>query len=313
MASALSDRSDQAGQVGQADRHFSVQRFLDHPRGGPTVLRMVLGSHLRRLREGAGISREAAGEAIRASHAKISRLELGRVGFKDRDVADLLTLYGVLEEEPRAGYLALARQASTPGWWQQYGDVLPSWFETLVGLEEAAAVIRTYEVQFVPGLLQTPEYARAVSLLGHPRASPRDLQRRVDLRMKRQEFLTRPDAPKLWAVVDEAALRRPLGGVEVMRGQLRRLLELAEQPNLTVQVAPFSIGGIAAAGGPVTILRFLEPDLPDIVYLEQLTSALYVDKRDEVEHYMMVMDRLCATAEPPARTPEFLHRLLEQL
>jgi transcriptional regulator with XRE-family HTH domain len=288
----------------------SIRRYLEHPRGGPTVLRIVLGTQLRKLREARGISREAAGDAIRGSHAKISRLELGRVGYKERDVADLLTLYGVLDEEERAGYLTLARHASTPGWWHQYGDVLPTWFETHIGLEEAASLIRTYEVQFVPGLLQTENYARAVTKLGHPDASAREVERRVDLRMARQRMLTGPGAPRLWAVVDEAALRRPLGGQDAMREQLEHLVEVAEQPNVTLQVAPFSAGGIAAAGGPITILRFQEPDLPDIVYLEQLTSALYLDKPEDIDRYLTVMDRLCAEADEPKSTVSFLKGLL---
>jgi transcriptional regulator with XRE-family HTH domain len=273
------------------------------------VLRIVLGTHLRRLREACGVTREQAGDAIRGSHAKISRLELGRVGAKERDIADLLTLYQVTDEALREQFLALARQSNTPGWWQKYSDVLPSWFETLIGLEEAAAVIRTYEVQFVPGLLQTPEYARACVRLGNPRATDRQVERRVELRMERQKLLHKPHAPKLWAVIDEAALRRPLGGTEVMRAQIRHLREMAELPNVTLQIAPFRIGGLSAAGGPVTILRFTEPDLPDIVYLEQLNSALYLDKREEVEDYLAVMDSLCATAEPHGKTPDILDHL----
>ncbi|MGY4987140.1 helix-turn-helix domain-containing protein [Streptomyces nigrescens] len=290
----------------------SLRRYLDHPRGGPTVLRIVLGTQLRRLREGAGITREAAGDAIRGSHAKISRLELGRVSCKERDVADLLTLYNVTDEAVRADFLKLARRTSSPGWWHQYGDVLPGWFETHIGLEEAASVIRTYEVQFVPGLLQTPDYARAVAQLGHPRSSPEEIERRVQLRVQRQELLTIPDAPRVWAVIDEASLRRPLGGPEVMADQLRHLLKVTKLPNVTLQIAPFSLGGLAAAGGPITILRFLEPDLPDIVYLEQLTSALYLDKRDDVDHYLAVMDRLSAQSESPRESVAILERLLKQ-
>ncbi|PWI41691.1 helix-turn-helix transcriptional regulator [Streptomyces sp. ICBB 8177] len=289
-----------------------IRRYLEHPRGGPTVLRIVLGTQLRKLRMRNGITREQAGEAIRGSHAKISRLELGRVGCKERDVSDLLTLYEVHDADERAQYLELARQAGMPGWWQQYGDVLEQWFETLIGLEEAASLIRTYEVQFVPGLLQTEDYARAVTRLGYRHASQREIERRVELRMKRQQLLQAPDAPRLWAVVDEAALRRPLGGREVMRGQLEHLLRITELPNVTVQVAPFDIGGLAAAGGPITILRFQEPDLPDVVYLEQLTSALYLDKLDDVDNYMSVMDRLSAEAEQPKDTAEFLKRLLAE-
>ncbi|MBY8885574.1 helix-turn-helix domain-containing protein [Streptomyces sp. PTM05] len=289
-----------------------IRRYLEHPRGGPTVLRIVLGTQLRKLRIQKGITREQAGEAIRGSHAKISRLELGRVGCKERDIADLLTLYGVHDADERGQYLELARQAGMPGWWQQYGDVLEQWFDTLIGLEEAASLIRTYEVQFVPGLLQTEDYARAVTRLGYRHASQREIERRVELRMKRQQLLKASDAPRLWAVVDEAALRRPLGGREVMRGQLEHLLRITELPNVTVQVAPFDIGGLAAAGGPITILRFQEPDLPDVVYLEQLTSALYLEKLDDVDNYMSVMDRLSAEAEQPKDTAEFLRRLLAE-
>ena len=274
---------------------------------GPTALRIGLGSELRRRRERAGISREAAGEALRASPAKISRLELGRVGFKERDVLDLLTLYGVTDGTERAEFLALARRANAPGWWHRYSDLLPSWFETYLGLEQASTMIRTYELQFVPGLLQTREYARAVTLLGHEDTS--DVERRVDLRMRRQEVLTSPGAPTLWAVIDEAALRRSLNGPELLRAQLDHLLAMNELPNVSVQIAPLSFGGHAAAGGPFSILRFAEPDLPDIVYLEQLTSALYLDKRSDVEHYALVMDRLCAHIEPPDRTAAIIDEI----
>ena len=285
----------------------------DHPRGGPTILRIILGTQLRRLRESLGVTREAAGDAIRGSHAKISRLELGRVGCKERDIEDLLTFYGVHEPEEREHYLGLARHAGTPGWWQKYSDVMSPWFDRLIGLEEAASVIRMYEVQFVPGLLQTPDYARAVVRLGHPHADEKEIERRVELRTRRQAILETGDGPRLWTVVDEAALRRPHGGPEVMRQQIRHLLEVTTQSNVIVQIAPFDLGGLAAAGGPVTILRFTEPDLPDVVYLEQLTSSLYLDKREEVESYMAVMDRLCATANRPEDTPRILEGLLAEL
>ena len=297
----------------ERDLTAAAGRLSDHPRGGPTILRIILGTQLRRLRESLSISREAAGDAIRGSHAKISRLELGRVGCKQRDVEDLLTFYGVRDAATREQYLALARQAGAPGWWQKYSDVMSPWFDRLIGLEEAASVIRMYEVQFVPGLLQTPEYAHAVIRLGHPRADEREIERRVELRTQRQSILERGRGPKLWTVVDEAALRRPPGDPRVLRDQIRHLLEITTQTDVTVQIAPFRLGGLAAAGGPVTILRFTEPDLPDIVYLEQLTSSLYLDKREEVESYMAVMDRLCATAERPDRTAQFLERLLSEL
>ncbi|MEU8184341.1 helix-turn-helix transcriptional regulator [Micromonospora sp. NPDC049044] len=283
------------------------------PTTGPTVLRMLLGAQLRRLRESSGVTREGAGWEIRSSESKISRMELGRVGFKERDVADLLTLYGVTAEHERDALLKLARDANSPGWWHRYGDVLPSWFQSYLGLEAAAALIRSYEVQFVPGLLQTREYARAVVLLGHGTAGPGEIDRRVALRMQRQQLLYRESPPQLWAVVDEAALRRPIGGPDVMRGQLTALIEATKSPTIRLQVIPFAAGGHAAAGGAFTILRFGDQELPDIVYIEQLTSAIYLDKRDDLDYYAVAMERLCVEAEPPERTAEILGRLLDDL
>src|SRR3954471_2218719 len=291
----------------------AVSDMFGHHRGGPTVLRIVLGSQLRRLRDQRQITCEEAGEAIRASHSKISRMELGRVRFRRRDVADLLTLYGVHGEDEREAMLALADQANEPGWWHSYSDILPSWFEVYIGLEEAASRIRAYEVQFVPGLLQTEDYARAVTLLGHPDAPGHEVERRVGLRMRRQSLLSAEEAPHLWAVVDEAVLRRPLGGTQVMRKQLKHLLDITDSPNITLQVVPFELGGHAAAGGPFSILRFAERDLPDVVYLEQLTSALYLDKREDVDHYLAAMERLCIEAQPPAETADIIGRVLRDL
>ncbi len=278
---------------------------------GPTALRIVLGNQLRQLREASGITAGAAGHAIRASHAKISRMELGRVGFKERDVADLLTLYGITDEQERSAFLALARRANVPGWWHHYSDILPSWFEMYLGLEQASSVIRTYEPQLVPGLLQTEESARAVILLGNPDMCTADIDRRVALRMKRQKVLSQTDAPNLWGVIDEAALWR-LDGRAAMRGQIQHLIDMAEYPNITLQVMPFYSGAHAAVGGPFTILRFSEPDLPDLVYLEQLTSALYLDKAEDVQHYLVVMDRLCIQAKSPSETIRFLSSTLKE-
>jgi transcriptional regulator with XRE-family HTH domain len=245
----------------------------------PTVLRIVIGTQLRRLREANAITRETAGDAIRASHAKISRLELGRVGFKERDITDLLDLYGVKDGAERAAFLRLVRQANTPGWWHQYSDVLPGWFEMYVRLEQAASTIRSYQVQFVPGLFQTGEYARAVITADTRTESADDVERRVNLRMTRQKLLREPHAPTFWAVLDEAALRRPFGGTRVMRAQLEHLITLTELPNVTLQVLRFADASSAAVTGPFTVLRFAEPDLPDVVYIEQLTSAVYLENR----------------------------------
>ena len=279
---------------------------------GPTVLRLILGSQLRRFREEAGVPPEQAGYEIRASRSKISRMEHGRVGFKSRDVADLLTLYGVSDEQVRARLLSFAQQASAPGWWAKYDDVLPGWFEEYVGLEGAASVIRTFELQFVNGLFQTEGYARAVTLLGNRTAPAEEIDRRVSVRLNRQSVLTSPDPPQVWSVMDEAVLRRPVGGRGVMRAQLAHLVEVASLPQVTVQVVPFAGGGHAAAGGSFSVLRFAEPEVPDIVYIEQLTSALYLDSLEEVDHYLEVMDNLSTQALTPARSAQFLADLTKQ-
>ncbi|MFI7698833.1 helix-turn-helix domain-containing protein [Nonomuraea sp. NPDC049480] len=283
-------------------------KLFSHAPGSPTVLRILLGTQLRRLRTDKGISREDAGYSIRASHAKISRLELGQVSFKQRDVADLLTLYGVTDPAERQPLLDLARQANAPGWWHKYGDVLPHWFEVYIGLEGAASSIRTYENQFVPGLLQTPAYARAVIELAHEKATRAEMDRRVSLRTTRQKRLE--SGLTVWAVIDEAVVRRTLGSPETMREQITHLLDVTAERNVTVQVMPFDRGGHAAAGGPFSILRFPERELPDVVYMEQLTSALYLDKPVDSDHYMEVMDRLSIQAETPKETRRFLEQLI---
>jgi hypothetical protein len=276
------------------------------------VQRLVLGGHLRRLREEAGMTTERAALSIRGSHSKISRMEHGRVGFKERDIADLLTLYGVGSGDEREALLSLARGANTPGWWQGYSDILPHWVEPYFGLEAAAAFIREYELQFVPGLLQIEDYARAVIRLGN-RPSEDEVVRRAQARMSRQEILDRENPPKVWAVLDEGALRRVIGGPEVMKQQLSHLIEMCDHPAVTLQILPFSAGAHRAMGGPFTILRYTEPDLRDVVFIEQLTSALYLDKQTEVDAYLQVIEEVCLQAEPSAKTPGILQGVLDAL
>jgi transcriptional regulator with XRE-family HTH domain len=281
--------------------------------GGPTVQRMLVGARLRRLRTDVGLTREEAAESIRASEWKIHRLENGQVGFKERDMVDLLRLYEVTDPGEVAEFLALAREANTPGWWQHYGDVLPQWFRTYVDLESAASLIRTYEGQFVPGLLQTDGYMRAVVRGAHLEDSGEEVGRRVRLRMARQTLLTHEQPPRLWAVVDEAALRRPVGGRDVMRGQLERLVEATKLPNVTLQVLPFDSGAHPAMVGSFSVLRFPDQELPDVVYLEHLTSALYLNKPDEVDQYLHVMETICVRAAAPDQTVDLLERILDEL
>jgi transcriptional regulator with XRE-family HTH domain len=279
---------------------------------GPSVQRLVLGGHLRRLRETAGLTADQAADEIRASHSKISRIEHGRVSFKERDIGDLLKLYGVTDPAERDALMMLAREANAPGWWQSYSDILPNWLEPYFGLEAAASFIRTYELQFMPGLLQTEDYARCVIRLGNV-LSEEEVARRTEVRVSRKKVLEREDPPRKWAVIDEAALRRPIGGRAVMREQIRYLISMCEHPAVTLQVLPFSAGGHPALGGPFTILRFAEPDLRDVVYIEQLTSALYLDRPAEVDSYLEVMEQLCLQAEQVARTPNILSRILRDL
>lgn len=278
---------------------------------GTTVRRIMLGSQLRSLREAAGISREDAGYTIRGSGSKISRMELGRFSFKERDVLDLLTLYGVTDEQEREAVLALAREANAPGWWHRYSDVLPSWFQVYIGLEGEARLIRSYDIQFVPGLLQTADYTRAVVRRAHPAMPDEELERRVRLRMTRQRALTRPDPIRLWAVIDEGVLRRPLGGRETMRAQLEHLVSCCKQPNITIQVMLFG-GGYAPEGGAFSLLRFAEPELPDVVYMEQLASALYLDKRSDVDLHLDALDRLSVDSAAPEATPGILDQILRE-
>lgn len=274
-----------------------------------TVRRMLVGAQLRRLREEKGITRAEAGYTIRASESKMSRLELGRVAFKERDVSDLLMLYGVTDPERRDAVLALLEDANRPGWWREYEDVMPGWFQNYVGLEAAARVLRTYETHFVPGLLQTSDYARAVLASITPPLTGRDLDRGVTLRVTRQNVLTRSDPLRVWAIMDEAALRREVGSPAVHRGQLEHLLDLLERPNIALQVLPMS-SGVHAGGGSFSLMRFNDPELPDVVYVEQLVSALYVDKLEHVERYTEVMDRLALASMTPEASADFIAKLL---
>lgn len=283
---------------------------------GPTVRRMLLGHELRQYREARGISREAAGEKIRASASKISRMELGRVGFKLRDVEDLLKLYGVTDRARVKAYLEVARESNKPGWWKKYGDSLHKWFVRYVGFEEAADYIRIYESQFVPGLLQTEAYVREIITSG---GEPDDVvEQRIEARLQRQKRLETDTDMRMWVILDEAAVRRPIGGREngreIMRGQLERLIELAEDyDNITLQIVPFAAGAHAAEAGSFTLLRYSEFELADLLYLEQLTDAEIVDRRNVVEAYTKAMTRLSVAAATPDETLEMLREMLKDL
>ena len=281
---------------------------MPEPTEGPTVLRILLGTQLRRLRESRGISAQEAARAIRGSESKISRIELGRNAIREIDVLDLLTYYGVGAVE-REQLLSLAEQANRPGWWHRYNDILPDWFQSYVGMEEAATSIRIYEPQFIPGLLQTQQYTAAV--LAVCDIAVNEAERHVILRKERQRRFTEGRL-KLWAIIEENALRRPMGSKEILRDQLRYLLSLCTKRNLTLQVIPYGAGGHAVPTG-FSILRFAERDLPDVVYVENLTSALYLDKQVDVDRYLLAMERLSIVAYEPQETPRILEEIIRQL
>jgi len=279
---------------------------------GPTSLRVIIGSNLRRLREAADISREDAADEIRASASKISRVELGRVSFRLRDVRDLMKMYGVQDEEEIERFVDMAREANQPSKWHRYNDFLPDWFGNYLDMEGASSRIRTYEVQVIPGLLQNEEYARAVMLLGYGHTPLKEIDKRIEVRIKRQEILDREDnQPELWAVIDEAALHRPFGGLGVMRGQIKSLIESCDKPNVRIQIVPFSAPGSHAGGGaPFTWLRFAYEELKDVIYLEHLTGGLYLERDNEIDTYQAVMEHLCVQAVQPHKTQDLLDKFL---
>ncbi|MBE1500027.1 transcriptional regulator with XRE-family HTH domain [Amycolatopsis lexingtonensis] len=272
---------------------------------GPTARRMILGSQLRRLREEAGITRQQAGYNIRGSESKISRLELGRVGFKERDVTDLLTMYGVEDATERQTFLDMVKQSNEPGWWRRFGDTMPNWFTDLVGLEEAAARIQIWEPIYVSGLLQIEPYARAIFSHGRPEMADERVDQLVALRMRRQKMFSRPDAPRVWMVLDESVLHRPIGGVKVLKQQIEYLLEMSALPHVSVQVLPYTRSGLSAEHA-FSLLRFGEPELPNIAYVEYLTGAHYIEKREEIEKYSRALDMLAVDSETPERSRALL-------
>ncbi|WP_405523851.1 helix-turn-helix domain-containing protein [Streptomyces canus] len=257
----------------------------------PTVLRMILGRRLQERRQGAGASLEDAARALRVTSLTIRRLEKAEVALKPLYVEKLLETYGADQQEIEE-FVVLAEQANEPGWWHTYRNVLPNWFSAYVSLEAGARTLRTYEPHYVTGLLQTHAYARGVLRGGFPNEADEDLGRRVDLRLRRQSLLERPDAPTLWVVMEEAVLHRVVGGPEVMREQIERLLEVSELEHVSVDVVPFTAGAHVGACAPFTYFRFEEPELPDIVYTEVLSGAMYLDQRSDVSAHLEAHNRM---------------------
>lgn len=291
-----------------------LEPYLDRPEPAPTLLKMLIGVQLAGLREDAGLSQDQAAKALGFSAAKLSRIESGkgRRPPAEGDVRALLKLYRTDAYESSV-LLKLLRRAGEPGWWQRYDKrLMPEWFDRLVGLQEAAATIRTFEIQYVPGLLQTAAYTRAVVERGLPNAPAGEVQRRVELRMRRAELLQRDAPPQLWAVIDESVLLRVLGSRAVMREQLEHLVTMADRPNVTVQIVPLDVTNASAPAIPVTYLRFGGLDLPDVVYLEHIRSANFLEDRDETEEYRIALDRLADEALTPRESVEMLRGTIKE-
>ncbi|MCA2202265.1 helix-turn-helix domain-containing protein [Streptomyces griseoincarnatus] len=291
-----------------------LEPYLDRPEPAPTLLKMLVGVQLAGFREDAGLSQDQAARSVGFSGAKLSRIESGkgRRPPTETDVRALLELYGTDDYEASV-LLKLLQRAGEPGWWQRYDKrLMPEWFDRLVGLQEAAATIRTFEIQYVPGLLQTADYTRAVVERGLPNAPAGEVQRRVELRMRRAQLLLREDAPQLWAVIDESVLLRVLGDRTVMRDQLDHLAKMAQRPNVTLQIVPLNVTNASAPAIPVTYLRFGGLDLPDVVYLEHIRSANFLEDRDETEEYRIVLDRLADEALTPRESVEMLRRRIDE-
>ncbi|MFL4908094.1 helix-turn-helix domain-containing protein [Streptomyces sp. MMS24-I2-30] len=287
---------------------------MSERRPAPTVGQVVLGRRLQELREAAGLGREQAARVLRVAPATVRRMELAEVALRIPYVQMLLSAYGVAAEEA-AAFVRLAEDANRPGWWQRFHDVLPEWFSMYVSLEGAARIIRSYEPHFVPGLLQTEGYARAVMEAGTVgQDGPDSIERHVSLRMARQRLLERNDPPHLWAIIDETVLLRRVGErAEVMREQVDKLLEFAERDRVTIQLAEFASGPHPGTYAPFSLFRFAQPELPDMVFTEYLTGALYLDSRKEVSVHLEVLDHMTAHAASAQRTMKILREYRENL
>jgi transcriptional regulator with XRE-family HTH domain len=271
---------------------------------------MILGRRLQQRRQDAGLSLEQAAKALRVTPLTVRRLEKAEVALKPLYVEKLLQTYGAAQQEVDE-FVDLAEKANEPGWWHAYRDVVPSWFSAFVSLESDATVLRTYEPHYVSGLLQTPEYARAVMRGGFPNSDDTELSRRVDMRLRRQSLLEKPQAPTLWAVLEEAVLHRVVGGAEIMRGQIDRLLEAMELPHVSVDIVPFSAGAHVGACAPFTYFRFAEPELPDIVYSEILSASVYLDQRADVVAHLEAHNRM-ALLTSSAESKALLNRMRKE-
>jgi transcriptional regulator with XRE-family HTH domain len=277
-------------------------------RRSPTIRRRRLGAELRRRREAAGVTIEGVAERLECSASKISRIETGHTTATPRDVRDMLDIYGVRGDECEE-LVQIAREARQKGWWHPYSAVLTGAY---VGLEQAANSVRAYEQQVVPGLLQTEEYAKAMIRAARPDITTDEVERRVRVRLNRQSLLTQDDPIDLWVVLDEAVVSRPVGGDAVMRAQLERLVEAAELPNVTLQILPFDAGGHAGMDGTFAILNFPEASDPAVVYAENATGGLFLEKSEELRKYVFIFDHIRAAALRPEESVAVIGKLTEE-
>jgi transcriptional regulator with XRE-family HTH domain len=283
-----------------------------NPDQNPTLRGRRLATELMQRREATGLSREEVARQLEWSTSTIFRIETGRSRPQPGNVRVLLDLYGVSGPE-RDGLIQLARDARQPGWWHSFRDVLPNPYEVYIGLEAGAAWLRNFEPVVVPGLLQTEDYARATFRNG-PRELDRDeVDRRVEVRMARQKVLARDDRPRLWAVIDEAVIRRLVGGPGVMRGQLQHLIDCADQGKTTLQIVPYRAGAHAGTTGPFVILEFVEPTDPAVVYVETLAGDIYLEERADVSRYILAFDRLLAAALHPDDSVRMIQQAAEDM
>jgi transcriptional regulator with XRE-family HTH domain len=283
--------------------------------GSPTVRRRRLGLILRNLREKRGLTGEQVGAAIERSGSWVSRVETGRVGLRGRDLGDLLDLFEVRDDRLREELLALAREGKQRGWWSKYADSLSGPYATYIGFEAEAAKLQVYETLTVHGLLQTEDYCRALFAAALPSIGGDAVERRVKVRMARQELLTRtgPGGPlELWAIFDESVLHRSIGGNVVLRGQLKRLLQATELPNVTIQVLPFAAGAHPGMLGSFTVIKFPVEDDPDVVYVEGVTGDIFAESED-ARWYNVVFEHLLANALSPSDSHERINRAIEEL
>lgn len=280
--------------------------------GSPTVRRRRLGLILRNLRERQGLTGEQVGAAVERSGSWVSRVETGRVGLRGRDLADLLDLFQVSDDRVREELLALARQGKQRGWWSKYADSLSGPYATYIGFEAEATKLHVYETLTVHGLLQTEEYARALFDAGLPRLPADGVERRLRVRLARQQLLAKDPPLDLWAIFDESVLYRSIGGRDVLRGQLKHLLEASQYPNVTLQILPFAAGAHPGMVGSFSIIKFPVDDDPDVVYVEGVTGDIFAESED-ARWYNVVFEHLLANAVSPSDTEQRIARALDQL